>query len=78
MKINGVDISATKFAFDGCHKIYLLHSVSEAEEAEDSGYQVLDIAELPETYANSCGLRFIDDWNLCKAYVAQFTVAYFD
>jgi hypothetical protein len=73
MKINGKEITAQEFAFDGCHKIYLCESASDAKEAMNSGYSIFPIDQLESTYESSCSLRFISNWKLNKNFVSQFT-----
>lgn len=75
MEPNGKQVTAEKFAFDGCHKIYLLDTEVQEAEAENVGYQILPIAKLEETYNDSCSLKFISDWALEKHYVNQFEEA---
>lgn len=70
MKVNGIEITAKKFAFDGCHKIYLLETKEEVEEAVDAGYGTYPISKLKWAYETSCPLRFINGWNL-KTIVGQ-------
>lgn len=76
--INGMETDARLFAYDGCHKIYLIETkdVSEhvrmIEEAEELGYRIELVDDLVEIYNNSCGLRFISDWKLTKQFVRQF------
>ena len=78
MTINGKTINAKLFAFDGCHKIYLLDDKAAADDARNTGYSILPIEELPAAYANSCSLRFISNWNLdLPDYVRQFEDAVF-
>ena len=77
MNLNGKPVTAKKFAFDGCHKIYLLDTTAQATEARLSGYTILPIARLEETYNDSCGLKFISDWAL-ESYVSQFEEAVFE
>ena len=64
MKINGLQVTAKKFAFDGCHKIYLIENGEEEAEALSYGYRILLIQELPQAYEDSCPLRFISNWPL--------------
>lgn len=79
MKINGKEITAEKFAFDGCHKIYLIENENDESEAKRCKYNLLPVSELKETFKNSCGLRFIRFWNLDKApVVGQFEDAIFE
>ena len=54
------------FAYDGCHKIYLIENKDEIKEATEYGYELLPIRLLKETYENSCELKFINFWNLSK------------
>lgn len=52
------------FAYDDCHKIYLLTEDKHYEEAQVLGYKIRSIAELERTYKHSCPLRFIHTWTL--------------
>ena len=70
--INGKETSAKEFAYDGCHKIYLLEQEQDRDEARDCGYDILPISRLQKTFDSSCGLQFIDNWKLDKCYVSQF------
>lgn len=72
MKINGNPIIASEFAYDGCHKIYLLESEEDKYEAKGSGYGIFPISLLEKKFNNSCGLQFISNWKLTKSYVEQF------
>ena len=63
--INNQTSPATEFAWDGCHKIYLLSKNGEA------GYKVLPVSELQRVWDQSCPLRFINNWALDKNYVPQ-------
>jgi hypothetical protein len=79
MKINGKETKAKSFAYDGCHKIYLLENEEEWEDALDNDYDVYPISKLQEKFDSSCGLRFISPWNLDKRnYVNQFEDAVFE
>lgn len=63
------------FAYDGCHKIYLIENNDEIKEATEYGYELLPIRLLKETYENSCDLKFVNYWNLSKvphSLVPQF------
>jgi hypothetical protein len=77
MKINNIEITSKYFAYDGCHKIYLIESPLDKTDAKNSGYQVLPIEDLKETYKNSCSLKFISNWQLDKTIVSQFNNAKF-
>ena len=53
MKINGIETKAKEFAYDGCHKIYLLEDEQDKQETMKIGYRILPIEKLEETYDNS-------------------------
>ena len=78
MKINGKEIKAKQFAYDGCHKIYLIEDTDDLKDAKDIGYDIYDIELLKETYDDSCSLRFINNWKLTKQIVPQFETAKFE
>lgn len=78
MKINNQDTTAKAFAYDGCHKIYLLEKDEHWQEASESGYTILPIEKLIQTFEDSCDLRFISDWALSRQFVRQFEPADFD
>lgn len=65
------EIKAEMFAYDGCHKIYLLNNDEEMCQALECGYGIYDISLLKEKYENSCPLRFITDWTDLKPIVEQ-------
>ena len=77
MKINGTEINAKQFAYDGCHKIYLIEDADDYQEAKN-GYDILPIAILRNKFYDSCGLQFISNWKLTKQYVEQFQEACFE
>lgn len=78
MKINNIDVTAKEFAYDGCHKIYLIEDEMDRKEADRMSYNILPIEELPNTFADSCPYRFIDNWKLNKYYVKQCEDATFE
>lgn len=66
MKISGIEIKEKKFAYDGCHKIYLIGNSKSEKEARSYGYEIYPVADgknLIEAFVYSCSLRFIDVWN---------------
>lgn len=77
MKINGKETLAKHFAYDGCHKIYLIENEQQWEEARSNEYSIYPVAQLEQTFVDSCELRFISDWGLSKHYVNQFEQAVF-
>jgi hypothetical protein len=77
MKINDQETTAKAFAYDDCHKIYLLERDSDWKDASDAGYTILPIEKLAYTYHSSCDLRFISNWALNKQFVRQCETADF-
>lgn len=61
-KINGVEIKAKAFAYDGCHKIYLLKDMKSRREASKNGYDIYTIDDLLTCFVYACPLRFINEW----------------
>jgi hypothetical protein len=81
MKINGKEVTAEKFAYEGCHKIYVIDTPEEEAQALKYGYNIYPIEEIKEAYEGSCSLKFISSWPLDNnnfvSYVAQFEKATF-
>lgn len=77
MKINNIEVIGKKFAYDNCHKIYVIEDEKDLKEAKEIGYNIYDIADIKEAYENSCPLRFISNWKLNKNYISQFENAVF-
>lgn len=73
MFINDVEVKTDKdlFAYDGCHKIYIIEDDNDIKEAQELEYDLLPISELENTYNTSCPLKFISSWKLNKRYVKQ-------
>lgn len=59
------------FAYDDCHKIYILEDDTDLMEAKESKYTIIPISRLKETFDNSCFLRFISNWKLNIQYSEQ-------
>lgn len=78
MKINNVEVVGNKFAYDGCHKIYIIEDEQDEQKARECDYKILEISQLVKTYKYSCELRFIHNWKFTKTYVAQFENATFE
>ena len=78
IKVNGKLIKGLGVAYDECHKIYIIEDAKDREEAEKLGYGVYNMAALPVIWAESCTLRFIQNWKLNKVYVGQEESATFD
>lgn len=78
MKVNGIEIIGSKFAYDGCHKIYIIEDEVDEKKALELGYDIFIMDELEDAWNNSCELRFISNWKLNKDYVKQFENATFE
>lgn len=78
MRINSIEITQKTFAYDGCHKIYLINSDDEIKEATDRGYEILPIELIEEVFLDSCELRFIRTWDLLESIVGQYEKAIFE
>ncbi len=74
LKINGNVVEATEFAYDGCHKIYLITWGGDRDLMFDYGFTEADIhpiETLPEVWEDTCPLRFISSADLSVHYVEQ-------
>lgn len=71
MIINGHKVTAKEFAFDGCHKIYLINSDEDRKELVDNGYEIKPIKEIMEAYRDSCELKFIQEMTTFKNIIPQ-------
>lgn len=69
-----IEITAEKFAYDGCHKIFTLDNERDIKEALSYNYEIHPIADLEKTFVKSCPLRFISRWDLKETYIEQFEV----
>lgn len=78
MKINGKEVVGEKFAYDGCHKIYIVEDEEDREKFVSYGYKIYDIKYIEDIYESSCSLRFINNCKLDKTYAAQFENATFE
>ena len=76
MIINGYKVTQKHFAYDGCHKIYLLKDKRQVAKAESHGYEIHPIELLQDKWDESCGLRFISTWDL-QQIVKQYERATF-
>ena len=79
MKINNIQLpeKINHFAYDGCHKIYLLENETDENEAKKSDYSIIPLSKLKETYKNSCPLKFINSWDCEKTFAPQGQAAKF-
>ena len=65
LTINGEVVKATHFAYDGCHKFYLIFNSHDMAAMRGYGYgegesEILPVSDLADEWAGSCGLRFIN------------------
>lgn len=77
IKINGIEVVGDYFAYDGCHKIYILEDEKDRLEA-NKFYMILPIKDIRKAYNDSCELRFINNWKLTKTYAKQEELAKFE
>ena len=68
-KINGVSVEkCVAFAYDGCHKIYVLRRNKDIDEFKKLGYQLFKLeGGIIQCYLDSCSLRFINLYDGGKA-----------
>lgn len=78
LKINNKEVIGDYFAYDGCHKIYVIEDQEDRDEAVSFGYDVYKIDMIQNFWDVSCDLRFIYNWKLDKRYVNQLEEATFD
>lgn len=78
MKVNDYEITQDRFAYDGCHKIYLIGNATEQRDAMEKGYTIHSIYELEKIYEQSCEFRFISTWDLTTQVVKQCEQATFE
>lgn len=75
--INDTKVYGTEFAYDDCHKIYVIEDEEDKKESLQYGYKIYPISDIEEAFKNSCPLRLISNWKLNKRYVEQFKDAHF-
>ncbi|GAT02501.1 hypothetical protein [Mycolicibacterium fortuitum] len=74
LKINGEVVEATEFAYNGCHKIYLITFSGDRDLMLECGYtedDIYPVEMLPDIWATTCPLRFISSADLSVHYVEQ-------
>ena len=77
MTINGKLVKGNEYAYDGCHKIYIIEDGHDRRWAKHYGYTIYPIDSIKECYKNSCSLKFISNWKLNERYCRQFEQAKF-
>lgn len=58
------EVKADMFAYDGCHKIYLITDMTDEDAAVDYGYELCGVENLPAIWDAACPLRFIQFWDV--------------
>lgn len=72
LKINGKEVKTNgSYAFDNCHKFYILENDEDKMKALDIGYDIYPVKHLATDLEHSCPLRFINNWNLKETYLVQ-------
>lgn len=79
--INGEEVIGNTFVYDGCHKLYVIETEADRQQATEIGYieegddeaKEYPISELEQYYLDSCPLRFIHPFSLPddRDYVKQ-------
>lgn len=72
---NLYNIPGFKIAWDGCHKIYVVASDIDQEEAVSLKYDLYELDQLPKIWEESCLLKFISPWDLHTNYIEQGDMA---
>jgi hypothetical protein len=63
-KLDLIEKSGWKIAYDGCHKLYFLQNEAQLESAQSYDYEIHSSSELKQLWENSCPLRFVTKWGL--------------
>ena len=72
LKINGKEVKTNgAYAFDNCHKFYILENDNEKFKALEYGYEIYPVEHLVTDLKYSCPLRFISSFNLENTYLIQ-------
>ncbi len=69
--INSTVVDIDEFAWDGCHKIYLVTNQEGKDQLVEYGYDFFPAKDLPEVWENSCALKFISSADLKIQFVDQ-------
>lgn len=71
IRINEADYLG--FVWDGCHKIYLIESITDWDECDAyTPDEMLPMDELPAVWRKTCPLRFIDTYGSLRVVIPQF------
>ena len=61
-RLDLIEKSGWKIAYDGCHKIYFLQDEGRIAEAEKYEYDIYPSSIVKELFDESCSLRFVSRW----------------
>ena len=78
-QINDTTCNAQLFAWDNCHKIYIINTKDDYIKLENLNYTIYPIELLPNAWYHSCPLRFIAHADLqAPNLVCQLEPAHFE
>lgn len=63
-RLDAIIAAEIPFAWDECHKFYLLDDAEREAAAQKLGYKTFPASKLQEAWDESCFLRFINRWGL--------------
>lgn len=69
--INELKKKYKKFAYDNCHKFYIIEDDHDEETYKSYGYDIYSIDKLLEEWKDACSLKFISNAKLTKQYIKQ-------
>ena len=61
----------SSFAWDGCHKIYIIENDEDDAVMRALDYDIYLIKNLDEAWDSSCSLRFISSVDFSKSFIDQ-------
>ena len=74
--INGREVKGIGFAFDGCHKIYIIEDEDDYESLcelwGNHNEPIYTLDGLESCYEDSCPLKFISTWKLEDPYRIEY------
>lgn len=72
LKINGKEVKTNgAYAFDNCHKFYILKNDEDKMKALKIGYKIYPVENLVTDLEYSCPLRFVNSFDLTETYLGQ-------
>lgn len=69
--INELQAGFDRFAYDNCHKFYIIEDREDEKQFTDYGYDIYSIDDLPDAWEDACSLKFISNAKLTKEYIPQ-------